>query len=483
MNTLHGDNTGQTNTFIDTTRWATATNLTDIVQAPIPYATLNQAALYQLLNIGFLPYPLTPFPNVLMLGIGDTLTPTMAGKNPLYTYENPYALEKSRQNEVPSTDTLLSHLTRSIELRVPANRNVILMQSAGKDSTALALALARSSIDKSRITCITFSNNTVNDEDGIAADICKKLGLKHQRVVINQHDTALPTLLEKAFSTAELPALDHATIPYLQCLAQVNANNAVILDGTGIDIYFGVTAPRWLQQADRYMPHGLPCKSLLRPFVPRRFLPARWLTSRPEIHFGMGLLARSELAEIFPSVTKQERHRWDNIGHQTKHHSLLDIRSGTRLKHQDPSQVMRKGRLAAHAFGADIAFPFADAALIDYVFNLPEPARFSADFTTNKILLRQMLKEKLGYDAAQIGKRVFYFDSHALFKRLRPWVEDVVLKNPYWQQSNTTHALSPILQQVYRELDYKNYRSRTALAGLLQLSLWLKHAPFFAPPK
>ena len=121
--------------------------------------------------------PYTIYANVLMLPIGSSVEVDV--KNNIYNWTNNFSfLDKhSHQNSVPSTKTLKTLIGCSFtELREKPSK-VYMMQSAGKDSTAMLLGLQE--IGFTDVHCVTYEASFRDSESGAAKKIAESLGFEH----------------------------------------------------------------------------------------------------------------------------------------------------------------------------------------------------------------------------------------------------------------------------------------------------------------
>ena len=131
-----------------------------------------------LLRFGFVPVPRTLFSNVFQAGIGDTLTIDLRTGTLSHSYEYPFLIAKSRQIETWRPEAFTDLLCASCERVVPPN--AVLMLSAGKDSTALLLALQR--IGRKDVLCVTYDADYREPEAELAGAFAREMGFRHLTV-------------------------------------------------------------------------------------------------------------------------------------------------------------------------------------------------------------------------------------------------------------------------------------------------------------
>ncbi len=131
---------------------------------------------------------------------------------------------------------------------------------------------------------------------------------------------------------------------------------------------------------------------------------------------------------------------------------------------------MQKQVLAASALGMGASLPWADHAVADYYFNLPEEHRYSARPAKNKLLLRKMLLRYLDYDADAIGKHYFSFDGAGFLARNIEFVRAEIDSCALWDKQGVGLVHSWLDQIDDRPMLYHS------LLTLFMVSGWHNHS-------
>jgi hypothetical protein len=120
--------------------------------------SISAESLSFFLHDGQVPFPRTLYDGVFALTIGDRGLVKVEGGSLEVTFslEFPYFSTLSREDQEPDPDRLLTVLTQATEDMLAGEENALLL-SAGKDSTAVAPALAASSQDPTRCPIIVFA--------------------------------------------------------------------------------------------------------------------------------------------------------------------------------------------------------------------------------------------------------------------------------------------------------------------------------------
>ena len=197
-------------------------------------------AMTALLQSGLVPPPYSEFDGIYTLTTGDVAHVTWHGGHPRVELEvdYPWFPERSRNDSVPSERTLLDLLTKATQRNLEdAGGSGFLMMSSGKDSAAVALALAEAG--RSDIPCVTFGAGPGDPEPEIAARICRRLGFDHTVVETPSDPRTVARLLTRFFELSPRPGTDLKQIPYVLATAGIRSDGGAVLDGGGNDAYMG----------------------------------------------------------------------------------------------------------------------------------------------------------------------------------------------------------------------------------------------------
>jgi hypothetical protein len=131
-----------------------------------------------------------------------------------------------------------------------------------------------------------------------------------------------------------------------------------------------------------------------------------------------------------------------------------------------PAAFMLKTRNAAQSVGATARFPWADDAVADYCFSLPEEARFDRRRGKSKTIIRQMLREVLSYDASVIGKHHFSFGKRKFLRHHLRFCRDEILNCTLWSRGveRTFQHLADLME--------RGQQAENALLSIFAVSLW-----------
>ena len=117
-------------------------------------------------------------------------------------------------------------------------------------------------------------------------------------------------------------------------------------------------------------------------------------------------------------------------------------------------------------------FPYCDPEVVDYLFNLPVSERYDRKSGVTKLLLRQMLRETIDYDADAVGKHYFGFAGDQFLIKHRAFVLSEISRCSLWSPDVASIAGSWLDQLERRPLRYHS------LLNLFQLSGWYNHSRY-----
>ncbi len=243
---IRGDDTGEEVLFLHSSGRAVTVSddvgeLLSAIRASGKKVELEtrEGGLSHFLHDSVVPLPRTIFRDVFALTIGDRATVRREGDGRLavtFSTEFPYFTRLSREDQSPDHDRFLGLLADSMERRLSKYRSGVLFLSAGKDSTALALALAERG--RKDVPCATYAVPG-GVEDEYARGVCRKLGLPHTVVSLDSEAATVRDALTRFFTESPLPSGDLAQIPTILLTRATAAPGGAVIVGSGNDTSFG----------------------------------------------------------------------------------------------------------------------------------------------------------------------------------------------------------------------------------------------------
>jgi asparagine synthetase B (glutamine-hydrolysing) len=289
-----------------------------------------------------------------------------------------------------------------------------LLQSGGKDSTSLAIAVAETA---PQTTCLTYLGGQEENEVASARFVARRLGLHHETLVCNPgraYDRYLALLPNMPLLTA-----DFATLSYADVVTEIVAQGGDgVLDGLGSDIYFGTP----LNQKQRLLAM-LAWRLRLPPSV---FSPGM-LNRNFALCFALGTVQMDAFERFFPGsrfsdtevdallgckVAAQSRQRLELFRAEIVAADTQEGRRRLSVAISEASGAFAKGLYTASALSLRVAYPFCDPRLSEWVFrDVPQCCLVDPSSGASKVLVRDHIArhfQKLPYVSAAKGS--FRFD-------------------------------------------------------------------------
>lgn len=307
-------------------------------------------------------------------------------------------------DSLPTTDTLIEKIKDTLKVVIELGKKPLLLLSDGKDSMSLAIAFQELGVSVTTLTFLRKDDLELREYIKISAE---EMG--HTPFFLDVNDI-LSAFDENYFVNASkhltYPVMDQALLFFVFGIKKFfedhskRATEYVIIDGMGNDETFG-----HLPTAQQLKSFKLSKAKLWR-LIPHSYGSFRWYIRSPfESHGGL-----SALSYFFPIPKAYDLNKYFSFFNA----SLLplkfvDFRAFSRGQYIDRQCMMGKTMVAARAAGSDVYFPWATENLSHYVFNLPIVSKFCFESLTNKILLRDLLKEKINWEQKKRGMDL-YFD-------------------------------------------------------------------------
>ena len=422
---------------------------------------VNHAALSHLLHDGFVPPPLTVYRDIFAIGV-DLRAEVKAGAVS-FIRDFPFENRKSPLDGVPDTSTLLQRLGQATKAACAQNREALLMLSSGLDSTSLAVAAKDAG--RNDILCVTYGESEDDPEVIVARNTCRRLGLRHEPHLFDPRHLQIRADLVAYGESVPLPCTDPALPACISLVRQFGNSRNVILDGSGNDYYFW-RPPRRLDLLKTWLGLGrFPVVDRLRPLLPMQLRRERILASPLELLLLNGVWLRyHESRRFYPEAVDTHKYWLRESG--AHEFAREEFQHCLKMIYMGPAAFMLKTRNAAQAVGATARFPWADDAVADYCFSLPEEARFDRKHRKSKTIIRQMLWEALSYDANVVGKHHFSFGKRNFLRHHLSFCRNEILGCTLWSRGveRTFQHLAGLLE--------RGQQTENALLSMFMVSLW-----------
>nr|WP_295379758.1 asparagine synthase-related protein [Pseudoxanthomonas sp.] len=356
-------------------------------------------------------------------------------------------------------------LCEAIEKSCASMASPWLLQSGGKDSTTLAIALADARPDA---TCITYLGGREENEVDSARQVARRLGLRHESLVCDPgraYDRYLALAERMPLLTA-----DFALLSYADLGTEVRARGGDgVIDGLGADSYFGTPVDRQHQVLGRLARDvRLPLDLTALPGVDRSF----------EACFLLGTLQMTPIERVFPGSRFSDAEVDALFGHPISRRSRArmtlfqeEIATATsEWEWRDMSMsiagsagAFAKGLYTADALGLEAAYPFCDYDLREWIHHeVPRRQKVDPETGVNKMLIRRHIATHFAELPYVQRKGSFRFDLCGLAAQRFDQVHDYARA-----LAELLPGAAPWLERNRRRLDNKYHASKFYLLAIV----------------
>lgn len=409
-------------TYLHTSPYAGAVDFSPLALRHAPGHGIDPVSLADLLRNGFVYPPHTIYRDVKNVQTGFTL---QQGVTDEFHFHFAYQSARAAARPAPGAvndDVLLRTfhqlLTQAVQRSTADMRSPWLLQSGGKDSTSLAIAMADARPDT---TCITYLGGKEEDEVDSARFVARQLGLRHEAWVCDAgraYDRYLAMAPRMPLLTA-----DFATLAYADIAAEIVPQRGDgIVDALGADPYFGVPLHlrdhllRWLARSAR-----VPDALLRHPLIRRSF----------RLCFALGTLQMDAFERYFPgsrfgdsevdamfgaSISASSRQRMEAFRDDLQAAQSAEAVRRIVLVVMEAAGFA-KGMYVAPAMGLRLAYPYCDMPLCKWIFSSVPNDRLIGRGGVNKVLVRRYIAQRFRSLPYVQSKGSFRFDIQGLARQ------------------------------------------------------------------
>lgn len=355
-------------------------------------------------------------------------------------------------------------------------RSPWLMQSGGKDSTTLAIAIADARPDT---TCITYLGGREEDEIASATHVARTLGLRHETLLCDPgraYDRYLAVVDRMPLLTA-----DFALLSYVDLGTEIAGNGGDgVIDGLGADSYFGTPMSR-RQHVIKGLSRDLPLPGRLSelPGIDRSFRLCYLLSTLRmdpiERVFPGSRFSDDEVDELFGrEIAHASRQRLElfkkEIGSATSPWEWRDMSTSI----AGSAGAFAKGLYTTAALALKAAYPFCDLELREWIHReVPRYQKVDPVTKLNKLLIREHIATRFDDLPYVRGKGSFRFDLRGLARSRFDCVRDLA-----GRARDFLPGAAPWLDRNRGRLDNKFHASRFYLLAIVLP--WLENAALAA---
>jgi asparagine synthase (glutamine-hydrolysing) len=119
----------------------------------------------------------------------------------------------------------------------------------------------------------------------------------------------------------------------------------------------------------------------------------------------------------------------------------------------------------------NLILPFADQSIAEYFGKMPEVYLFDRKQLKNKLILRQILKGRMGLDSDVVGKMHFTYDYRSVVLQNWDWFSQEIQQCHLWNQSAMVKLLAR-LKLIMLSKHQSSEFSRNLIYRVYLLSAW-----------
>lgn len=374
---------------------------------------IDLVSIADLMRNGFVYPPHSIFENVkLVTSSFDPSQDMHTAPEPRFMFRE---ASRGRRRDVTDQDWVGHYhrlLCDAVQSSCAGMRAPWLLQSAGKDSTSIAIATAEV---RPETVCITYLGGNEENEVVSARAIAGTLGLRHEALQCDPgraYDRYLAVVDRMPLLTA-----DFALLSYVDLATEVaRGGGDGVVDGIGSDNYFGHMVEwkyRWLSRLARRL--HLPRQAAELPLVGHSFALC-YVLSTLQMHpierafpgsrftdAEVDALCGRPVAGLSRARLALFQREMDSADSMDEWWAMASSIAG--------SAAVGKGLYATAALSIGVAYPFCDRTLREWVFN-EVPPELLVDTTAHlgKVLMRKHIATRFGYLPYVANKGSFRFD-------------------------------------------------------------------------
>jgi len=426
---------------------------------------LRDESISFLLQSGIVPLPHTIYQNLFIIGIGDEANISTVSNRIKIQFSHQFPFKnKNRDTHSEVNETyILELLAKATTSNLNLNNNSYLFHSAGKDSNMIALAMAEAGY-QDKITCLTHKSKGSHDESEISQKIAKQLGFKHQKLFLPKqiHQTELNSI-SNYFENTPLPCMDNVTLAYPLYATQIEFTNSNIIDGSGNDVYSGHIPNKTEFTKQRFLSKFHPLRVLTDKLNSSNKL--RKLTLTQAEWAGISGFSFEDIEHLFKQGNNVYEY-WKQESKKRASWDYFDVRADIWGSFVESDRVIRKSRNLASIYDANLILPWCDVKVASYFSTLSENQLFDRKNFKNKLILRKILKNKIGLDSDKLGKMAFSFDFFSILMLMEHDVKNEIINCQLWNKDN--------INTIFLKLMNKNYtkKNQILLQRLYLISAW-----------
>ena len=378
---------------------------------------INETALRQYLNLGFMPEPCTVFENIKALEPGKYLYWSKNRKQipqPFFSYN----FEKFNQYSFSeNTEIVKSKLDNAVKRNLVSDVDISVALSGGIDS-ALIYAIGMQNDPSLRAATVSFSRSNKHNEINESKYYTNKTNGIHDEFNIKEKLDL--ELMNKLFSHFDQPFADSSAIPVYLISKNISSKNKVIIGGDGGDELFnGYPSQTYLKYFNSISKNNIFLKIFLRLGFLFSKNKQRQFERINNIIIQEGILKKLyEKHSWFPQNSSHGSLNAFNESYNFDHIDNYELLFNKELPHSDNSVIifdhfrklmlsdyLRKVDMMSMLNSVEWRVPMLDEDLCSFAFSIPFNQK--SDIFTTKKHLREIHKKLYNGKNSFMNKKGF----------------------------------------------------------------------------
>lgn len=441
------------------------------VQKPLK---VSNKGISFLLQSSVIPPPLTAYQNIYILGIGDKVKiETKNGKiQTNFSHIFPFTADKREafgSYPKPSYDDVINLLADATIKKLDKSKKTFLFHSAGKDSNSIALALAKAGL-QNKVTLVTHRSKGNLDESVMSEKIAKKLGFSHQVLLeVDKLESEHLDFINDYFSKAPFPCVDNLCLAYPLYAQQIpSLFDSNIIFGDGNDSHM-ISPPSPKDPLRTKVTSFTSKLSFFRNFIKSENIFSSLLRT-PAEWFGQSGFSLKDCRKVFPDTVSVYPY-WKGESQKRSNWDLFYFKSDIYSTRVISEKMIRKLFNFSEYLGGNIVLPFASKEVAEYFSSMPEEYLFDRAQFKNKIILRDLLKDKIGLDSDEVGKMGWSYDTASIVNNNWDIMLNEINNCSLWDTKEANKVLVRLKGTMNQEKKYSQLSCRL-IYRLYLLSMW-----------
>ncbi len=381
---------------IDEKKILFGSELKSIIATNLVNKEIDDVAVNEFLNLGFIPAPLTIYKNIHKLDPGTyiKISPTGVQKQKYWSLRTAVT-EELITNEKKALVQLSDLLMSSVQYQLKSDVPFGVFLSGGIDSSLVTAQAVTLSNVKLNTFSIGFEEN-IYDESVHASAIAKYLGTNHFEFIVSYKDCL--ALIDEIYDTYDEPFSDSSAIPTMLVSKLAKQHVTVTLSGEGGDeLFFGYGSYIWAKRLNNSLISTFrkPIHAILSSSKDNRLKRAAMLFNmesdqniqRHIFSQEQYLFSESEIKDLRGKDADLINFSFDpNL---KRNFSAMETQAIFDLTYYLPGDLLTKIDRASMRYSLETRVPYLDHRIIEFALNLSPELKYKKNIS--KYILKEIL--------------------------------------------------------------------------------------------